>query len=350
MAHVGASSVSHPLDRFDPESVLSHSDINNIWAKPLEGIATSEKPNRKRNVSRACVFCQKSHGACDGGRPCKRCADQGIPNFCVDANAKKRGRKPNTIQKTELAVLSMKPVADMIKSEDGDGFETLLDLPLEQLKDLNPTPQQWTIQEYLPVCRPIVPTLAHFFPNFDYKIDEQFLWYVNLMRPRLPEMKLRWFIEKVGQPVLPYLIPRVSKFQKNSILPKGIVDKIQGFKSLYDEDFNAVLVFEADGAILYCNESFRQMTSFTDPLPSSPGTLFRQITTECICDLVELSTPACIGYGPTNQKGIVVPFQWCTSYGSSINFMASISFWRNERGNPMFFGAHLVPVRTLTTI
>ncbi|KAL6060921.1 Fungal specific transcription factor domain-containing protein [Balamuthia mandrillaris] len=49
--------------------------------------------NRKA-VKRACSNCQKSHSACDNGRPCRRCITIGKTDSCRDAELKKRGRKP----------------------------------------------------------------------------------------------------------------------------------------------------------------------------------------------------------------------------------------------------------------
>eukprot|EP01117_Protostelium_nocturnum_P015187 TRINITY_DN5858_c0_g1_i1.p1 TRINITY_DN5858_c0_g1~~TRINITY_DN5858_c0_g1_i1.p1 ORF type:complete len:640 (-),score=180.92 TRINITY_DN5858_c0_g1_i1:120-2039(-) len=50
------------------------------------------KLNAKK-VTHACALCKKDHASCDSARPCKRCVGRGIPEQCVDAESKKRGRK-----------------------------------------------------------------------------------------------------------------------------------------------------------------------------------------------------------------------------------------------------------------
>lgn len=57
------------------------------------------KDKSRKRVSRACVYCQRSHMSCDEGRPCKRCLSRGMGELCRDGKCKRRGRK----RKSELA-------------------------------------------------------------------------------------------------------------------------------------------------------------------------------------------------------------------------------------------------------
>lgn len=63
----------------------------------LDNDARLADKSRKR-VSRACVYCQRSHMSCDEGRPCKRCLSRGMGELCRDGKCKRRGRK----RKSEL--------------------------------------------------------------------------------------------------------------------------------------------------------------------------------------------------------------------------------------------------------
>jgi hypothetical protein len=56
------------------------------------------KDKSRKRVSRACVYCQRSHMSCDEGRPCKRCLSRGMGELCRDGKCKRRGRK----RKSEL--------------------------------------------------------------------------------------------------------------------------------------------------------------------------------------------------------------------------------------------------------
>jgi len=55
-------------------------------------VETKKEKSRKR-VSKACVYCQRSHMSCDEGRPCKRCLSRGMADLCRDGKCKRRGRK-----------------------------------------------------------------------------------------------------------------------------------------------------------------------------------------------------------------------------------------------------------------
>ena len=73
-----------------------------------------DESKQKFKVTRACFLCKKSHAACDNNRPCsrwvlrssqvsifkthdlRRCVSLGRSTACVDAQAKKRGRKPRS--------------------------------------------------------------------------------------------------------------------------------------------------------------------------------------------------------------------------------------------------------------
>ena len=43
-----------------------------------------EPPKKRRKVSKACVYCRRSHLTCDDGRPCQRCIKRGIAGLCKD--------------------------------------------------------------------------------------------------------------------------------------------------------------------------------------------------------------------------------------------------------------------------
>lgn len=44
----------------------------------------SSKPERRKKVSHACLYCRRSHMTCDSGRPCQRCIKRKIAHLCID--------------------------------------------------------------------------------------------------------------------------------------------------------------------------------------------------------------------------------------------------------------------------
>jgi len=74
--------------------------------KKKEVLEEEDENGEKRRVSKACVFCQRSHMSCDSGRPCKRCVDRGVPELCVDPIPKRRGRRRKFLDTVEEATLS----------------------------------------------------------------------------------------------------------------------------------------------------------------------------------------------------------------------------------------------------
>jgi hypothetical protein len=71
------------------------SETKNYKDPPSLKESSSIKPtNKKRKrVSRACVYCQRSHMSCDEGRPCKRCLSRRMGEMCHDGRCRRRGRK-----------------------------------------------------------------------------------------------------------------------------------------------------------------------------------------------------------------------------------------------------------------
>lgn len=64
-----------------------------------------QNPKRRNQVSRACSNCRKTHAACDTERPCKRCIQHGLQNFCIDVPRKKRISKKTRLEQAEQHVL-----------------------------------------------------------------------------------------------------------------------------------------------------------------------------------------------------------------------------------------------------
>ena len=52
------------------------------------------KTRKRRKVSKACVYCRRSHLTCDDERPCSRCCKRGISGLCRD-EAPKNSTKPS---------------------------------------------------------------------------------------------------------------------------------------------------------------------------------------------------------------------------------------------------------------
>ena len=55
-------------------------------------IDDEDEAQKRLRVMHACLLCKKDHTACEAQRPCSRCIAKGVE--CVDAEHKKRGRKP----------------------------------------------------------------------------------------------------------------------------------------------------------------------------------------------------------------------------------------------------------------
>ncbi|AMD19786.1 HCL365Cp [Eremothecium sinecaudum] len=64
--------------------VTSGSTISNTMDADVTNSTTSG--GRKRKVSRACIFCRRSHMICDEQKPCKRCIKRNIAHLCCDQN------------------------------------------------------------------------------------------------------------------------------------------------------------------------------------------------------------------------------------------------------------------------
>ena len=72
---------------------------------PLQASPTLDAKKKKR-ITKACEYCNRSHMSCDEGRPCKRCIDRGISALCRDHESKKkRGRKANYLSEQDKETL-----------------------------------------------------------------------------------------------------------------------------------------------------------------------------------------------------------------------------------------------------
>jgi len=95
----------------DPNQLPLTSSSEAINSSQLEALApnatnTPEGPpyKRRRKVTKACFYCQKSHMSCDKERPCKRCISRNIGHLCKDTEAKRRGRKGNYLENPATSV------------------------------------------------------------------------------------------------------------------------------------------------------------------------------------------------------------------------------------------------------
>eukprot|EP00834_Sanchytrium_tribonematis_P000926 NODE_19_length_47148_cov_1.447810.p17 type:complete len:317 gc:universal NODE_19_length_47148_cov_1.447810:42510-43460(+) len=52
-------------------------------------------PKKRRKVTKACVYCRRSHLTCDDGRPCQRCIKRGIAGLCKDEPSSKTNNNNN---------------------------------------------------------------------------------------------------------------------------------------------------------------------------------------------------------------------------------------------------------------
>lgn len=59
---------------------------------PSSDLGDEDDEAKRLRVMHACLLCKKDHTACEAQRPCSRCIAKGVE--CMDAEHKKRGRKP----------------------------------------------------------------------------------------------------------------------------------------------------------------------------------------------------------------------------------------------------------------
>ncbi|OMH85605.1 Regulator of drug sensitivity 2 [Zancudomyces culisetae] len=92
-------------------SVGNNSENNSVNDKTNENEATGGAKERKKRkkVSRACVYCRRSHMTCDIGRPCQRCIKRKIGHLCRDEGTQNQGKKvkEEPIYKENMAVVPM---------------------------------------------------------------------------------------------------------------------------------------------------------------------------------------------------------------------------------------------------
>jgi hypothetical protein len=87
---------------------------------------------KRKKVSKACIYCQKSHMSCDRERPCKRCVNRSIAHLCRDVEAKRRGRKGTYLEKNP----------PLLASFDG--------MPYKQTNEGDDAPSTGEVQSFLP--------------------------------------------------------------------------------------------------------------------------------------------------------------------------------------------------------
>eukprot|EP01087_Luapelamoeba_hula_P007531 TRINITY_DN1845_c0_g1_i1.p1 TRINITY_DN1845_c0_g1~~TRINITY_DN1845_c0_g1_i1.p1 ORF type:complete len:925 (-),score=211.42 TRINITY_DN1845_c0_g1_i1:210-2984(-) len=79
--------------RADSDSVVVQvKRSNNSSSSKVSKPSSGGRRQTKRTYGRACARCRRDHKACDGGRPCSRCAEQGSVDECVDVPIKPLGR------------------------------------------------------------------------------------------------------------------------------------------------------------------------------------------------------------------------------------------------------------------
>lgn len=76
-----------------PFDSQSSETMENLTQKKKSTVKKSQTTKKRKQVKKACVNCRKAHSCCDDNRPCKRCVDLGIQDYCRDTENKKRGRK-----------------------------------------------------------------------------------------------------------------------------------------------------------------------------------------------------------------------------------------------------------------
>jgi len=139
----------------DPNQLPLTSSSEAITSAQLEVLSNSNPTNtpegppykRRRKVTKACFYCQKSHMSCDKDRPCKRCISRNIGHLCKDTEAKRRGRKGNYLENTSTAVTRelLPATSDVSKIEEDTQTESI---PLEIIF-ANPEELATYLQSYL---------------------------------------------------------------------------------------------------------------------------------------------------------------------------------------------------------
>jgi hypothetical protein len=85
------------------------------------GTPQEVKKKRKR-VTSACIYCQRSHMSCDESRPCKRCVSRGMSELCRDGKRRRRGRK----RKSDVLVADDDDDHENANSKESDDEEKYL--------------------------------------------------------------------------------------------------------------------------------------------------------------------------------------------------------------------------------
>ncbi|ORX67100.1 hypothetical protein DL89DRAFT_209194, partial [Linderina pennispora] len=75
---------------------------------------------KRQKVSKACVFCQRSHMSCDDERPCQRCIKRNIAHLCRDKDPS-TDSLPGETKKQKPTQPASESTADR---RDGDGFDS----------------------------------------------------------------------------------------------------------------------------------------------------------------------------------------------------------------------------------
>eukprot|EP01119_Soliformovum_irregulare_P003540 TRINITY_DN1419_c0_g1_i1.p1 TRINITY_DN1419_c0_g1~~TRINITY_DN1419_c0_g1_i1.p1 ORF type:complete len:238 (-),score=26.56 TRINITY_DN1419_c0_g1_i1:325-1038(-) len=206
---------------------------------------------KRRNVSKACLLCRKSHLSCDLERPCSRCIRKGLS--CEEGESKRRGRK-----RVERFGIDQRVV---YSSPDFAFSDTLRDFWLHvyftklSLSSADGSPSKTIVRT----------TGISTLSTMILQLDDFAKKDSSMVQVFPPFSRVEQFPEQTQQ-IMRRLATTTFELQDRIDVQLG--REIERFNSTFDQVNCPAMLYHRNAQILCVNSAMRELTGFTESLPT----------------------------------------------------------------------------------
>eukprot|EP01119_Soliformovum_irregulare_P016174 TRINITY_DN4648_c0_g1_i1.p1 TRINITY_DN4648_c0_g1~~TRINITY_DN4648_c0_g1_i1.p1 ORF type:complete len:325 (-),score=34.68 TRINITY_DN4648_c0_g1_i1:128-1102(-) len=208
---------------------------------------------KRRNVSKACLPCRKSHLSCDLGRPCSRCVKREIS--CEEGESKRRGRKK--IERSETVASIVNIYADPTFHDQLKDF--WLHVFFTRLSIAQPPPESPTQQTLIKSCG-ISPMSAMVLLIDDCTKKDSSL---NQLLPSWN--KPDQYPDQTQRIIATFGSTTSEIFDTHDLL---VQEEVQRFQLAFENVNCPAFLFARNSQILTGNTAMRELTGFDEPFPT----------------------------------------------------------------------------------